>query len=72
MLKWELIDLMKFCLQNPDSSEIPEKHTRINEIGQEIFNDGDDAIENFSFVLKIELFKKLKKIHRHCFRYGKA
>ena len=40
MLEEELIDLMTFCLQNPDSSEIDEKHTRIKEIGQEIFDDG--------------------------------
>ena len=33
MLEEELIDLMTFCLQNPDSSEIDQKHTRIEEIG---------------------------------------
>ena len=42
MLEEELIDLMTFCLQNPDSSEIDEKHTRIKEIGQEIFYDGGE------------------------------
>ena len=53
MLEEELIDLMTFCLQNPDSSEIKEKHSRIIEIGGEIHADGgNDAIENFSFVLK--------------------
>ena len=31
MLEEELIDLMTFCLQNPDSSEINEKHSRIIE-----------------------------------------
>jgi len=62
MLEEELIDLMTFCLQNPDSSEIPEKHTRITEIGQEIFNDGgDDAIENFSFVLKNRITQEIEK-----------
>ena len=53
MLEEELIDLMTFCLQNPDSSEINEKHSRITEIGGEIFADGGvDALENFSFVLE--------------------
>ena len=33
MLEEELIDLMTFCLQNPDSSEISDKHSRITEIG---------------------------------------
>ena len=51
MLEEELIDLMTFCLQNTDSSEIKEKHIRIIEIGGEIFADGGaDALENFSFV----------------------
>ena len=53
MLEEELIDLMTFCLQNPDSSEIPEKHARISEIGRELYDDGGvDALENFFFVLK--------------------
>ena len=31
MLEEELIDLMTFCLQNSDSSEIKQKHSRIIE-----------------------------------------
>ena len=62
MLEEELIDLMTFCLQNPDSSEINEQHSRIIEIGQEIFDDGgDDAIENFSFVLKNRITQEIEK-----------
>ena len=37
MLEEELIDLMTFCLQNPNSPEITDKHSRIAEIGEEIF-----------------------------------
>ena len=48
MLEEELIDLMTFCLQNPDSTEISDKHKRITEIGHELFADGGiDALENF-------------------------
>ena len=62
MLEEELIDLMTFCLQNPDSSEINEKHSRIIEVGQEIYDDGgDDAIENFSFVLKNRITQEIEK-----------
>ena len=62
MLEEELIDLMTFCLQNPDSSEISENHSRIKEIGQEIFDDGgEDAIENFSFVLKNRITQEIEK-----------
>jgi hypothetical protein len=53
---------MTFCLQNSDSSEIDEKHSRIKEIGQEIFDDGgEDAIENFSFVLKNRITQEIEK-----------
>jgi len=62
MLEEELIDLMTFCLQNPDSSEINENHTRIIEIGGEIYADGGvDALENFSFVLKNRIIQEIEK-----------
>lgn len=62
MLEEELIDLMTFCLQNPDSSEIPEKHARISEIGRELFDDGGvDALENFFFVLKNRITEEIEK-----------
>ncbi len=53
MLEEELIDLMTFCLQNPESSEVEEKKQRITEIGKELYADGGvDALENFFFSLK--------------------
>ena len=62
MLEEELIDLMTFCLQNPDSPEISEKHSRISEIGREIFDDGGvDALENFFFVLKNRITEEIEK-----------
>ena len=62
MLEEELIDLMTFCLQNPDSSEIPEKHKRISEIGKELYDDGGvDALENFFFVLKNRITEEIEK-----------
>ena len=51
MLEEELIDLMTFCLQNPESVEISDKHKRITEIGHELYADGGvDALENFFFL----------------------
>ena len=45
-----------------ESSEIPDKHSRIIEIGGEIHADGgDDAIENFSFVLKNRISQEIEK-----------
>jgi len=62
MLEEELIDLMSFCLQNPDSTEIFDKHKRITEIGHELFADGGiDALENFFFVLKNRITEEIEK-----------
>jgi len=62
MLEEELVDLMTFCLQNPNSSEIEQKKKRIAEIGQELYDDGGlDAMENFSFVLKNRITEEIGK-----------
>ena len=62
MLEEELIDLLTFCLQEPNSSELSEKKTRIAEIGKELFEDGGvDALENFSFVLKNRIVEEIGK-----------
>ena len=62
MLEEELIDLMTFCLQNPESPEVTQKKTRITEIGKEIFDDGGvDAMENFFFVLKNRITEEIGK-----------
>lgn len=62
MLEEELIDLMTFCLQNPDSVDIPDKHARITAIGHELYDDGGvDALENFAFVLKNRITAEIEK-----------
>ena len=62
MLEEELLDLMSFCLQNPDAVQVPEKHKRITEIGKELYDDGGvDALENFSFVLKNRITEEIGK-----------
>jgi len=62
MLEEELIDLMTFCLQYSNSSEILEKHKRITEIGHELYADGGiDALENFFFVLKNRITEEIEK-----------
>ncbi len=62
MLEEELLDLMIFCLQNPDSVEVSEKHKRITEIGHELYADGGvDALENFFFVLKNRIIQEIEK-----------
>jgi len=62
MLEEELIDLMTFSLENPESSKVPEKKKRIAEIGKEIYDDGGvDALENFFFVLKNRITEEIAK-----------
>jgi len=62
MLEEELMDLMTFCLQNPESLEVIEKKKRITEIGQELFLDGGiDALENFFFSLKNRIIQEIEK-----------
>ena len=62
MLEEELIDLMTFCLQNPDSQEVDTKKARITEIGGEIHADGGvDAMENFFFVLRNRITGEIEK-----------
>ena len=62
MLEEELMNLMTFCLQNPESSEVLEKKKRITEIGQELFLDGGiDALENFFFSLKNRIIQEIEK-----------
>ena len=62
LLEEELMDLMTFCLQNPDSAEVIEKKKRISEIGNELFLDGGvDALENFFFALKNRIIQEIEK-----------
>jgi len=64
MLEEEMIDLVTFCLQNPDSSEVQSKKQRFIEIGRELFADGGiDAMQwrIFSLPYKIELLRKSEK-----------
>lgn len=62
MLEEELIDLLTFCLQTPDSAEVPSKKTRITEIGKELFADGGaDALENMFFALKNRITEEIGK-----------
>ena len=62
MLEEELVDLMTFCLEHPESLEIEQKKTRISEIGKELYEDGGiDALENFAFVLKNRIIEEIGK-----------
>ena len=62
LLEEEMIDILTFCLQNPDSDETESKKQRLKEIGQELFNDGGvDAMENFFFVVENRIIGEIEK-----------
>ena len=62
MLEEELMDLMTFCLQNPESQNVHEKKKRITEIGNELYLDGGvDALENFFFALQNRITQEIEK-----------
>ena len=62
MLEEEMIDLVTFCLQNPDSKEIVDKKSRISEIGKSLFSDGGvDAMENMFFAIQNRITEEIGK-----------
>lgn len=62
LLEEEMIDLLTFCLQNPDSSEVAAKKARMAEIGKELYADGGaDALENMFFALKNRITEEIGK-----------
>ena len=62
LLEEEMIDILTFCLQNPNSNEIGSKKQRLKEIGIELDNDGGvDAMENFFFVVENRIKGEIEK-----------
>jgi len=62
MLEEEMIDLITFCLQNPDSDEINDKKNRISEIGRDLYLDGGvDAMENMFFAIHNRITEEIGK-----------
>tara|TARA_B100000029_G_scaffold116791_2_gene109708 strand:+ start:4591 stop:4845 length:255 start_codon:yes stop_codon:yes gene_type:complete len=52
LLEEEMVDIVTFCLQYPNSQDVLAKKERFTEIGKELFADGGiDAMENFFFVV---------------------
>jgi len=62
MLEEEMIDLVTFCLQNPDSNEVEAKKNQISEIGKSLFSDGGvDAMENMFFAIQNRITEEIGK-----------
>ena len=62
LLEEEMIDILTYCLQTPDSDDVDSKKQRLKEIGKELFNDGGvDAMENFFFVVENRIIGEIEK-----------
>ncbi len=62
MLEEEMIDLITFCLQNPDSDEVEGKKSRISKIGKDLYLDGGvDAMENMFFAIQNRITEEIGK-----------
>ena len=62
LLEEEMIDILTYCLENPDSDDVDSKKQRLKEIGKELFNDGGvDAMENFFFVVENRIICEIEK-----------
>jgi len=62
LLEEEMIDILTYCLQNPNSDDIDSKKSRLKEIGIELFKDGGvDAMENFFFVVENRIIGEIEK-----------
>ncbi len=67
MLEEEMIDLLTFYLQNPDSPEIPVKRKRVLEIGNELCSDGGvDAMETMYFAIENRIKDEIGKDPKSC------
>lgn len=61
-LEEELYDLLTFCIQNPNSSELQTKKQRIEEIGKELCADGgSDAMETMYFSIEHRIRGEIQK-----------
>ncbi len=62
ILEEEMIDLLTFCLQNPNSELVKLKEQRFKEIGSELFESGgNDAMENFFFAVNNRIQGEINK-----------
>jgi thermostable 8-oxoguanine DNA glycosylase len=61
-LEEELYDLITFCIQNPNSSDLGLKKKRIQEIGKELYADGGvDAMENIFYPIEFRIKEEIGK-----------
>jgi hypothetical protein len=59
-LEEELYDLITYCIQNPNASDLESKKQRVQEIGKELYADGGvDAMENIFYPIEIRVKEEI-------------
>jgi hypothetical protein len=59
-LEEELYDLITYCVQNPNASDIESKKQRVKEIGKELYTDGGvDAMENIFYPIEFRIKEEI-------------
>jgi hypothetical protein len=59
-LEEELYDLITYCIQNPNASDLEIKKQRIEEIGKELYADGGvDAMENIFYPIEFRVKEEI-------------
>ena len=59
-LEEELYDLITYCIQCPDASDMESKKQRVQEIGRELYLDGGvDAMENIFYPIEFRIKEEI-------------
>ena len=59
-LEEELYDLITYCIQNLNASDIESKKQRVQEIGKELYTDGGvDAMENIFYPIEFRIREEI-------------
>jgi hypothetical protein len=59
-LEEELYDLITYCIQNLNASDIESKRQRVREIGKELYTDGGvDAMENIFYPIEFRIREEI-------------
>ena len=59
-LEEELYDILTYCIQNPNASDLISKRHRMEEIGRELYIDGGvDAMENIFYPIEFRIKEEI-------------
>ena len=61
-LEEELYDIITYCIQNPNATDLESKKKRMKDIGNELYTDGGiDAMENMFYSIEFRIKDEIGK-----------